>query len=712
LALLLLLGACGGIKVVHKQKLELKQAALPLRSFAFASGLRVIVEKDTRTPLAGVFVVVGSGASSDPVGKEGLAHYVEHLAFESRPFGKETFSELFDKAGTVQRNASTNWDATTYYEIGPASALPEMLRTEAIRMVAPVSDITDSSRAVELDVVRNELRERNETGFIGDVLARMQAQLFPAGHPYARPVGGSHQTVATFVKADVDAFAKAHYRPDNMTLVLVGNLDLDKADQLLAQSLPAVLVAAPKPVKLPERLPATAPAVPAPPPHPAELVRVEATIASPELWIGWTLPRGFDRDGYLLNFLASATRRRLSRARFDDRNIVGIDVFPVAGKEASMLLCRVSLHDAAAVEGSLKGVMEEVPKIVDQFAPEGVQTYSRFSFTEMAYSRARRGALVGELLEVQDLVGRGMRRASVTHLAQDPALLSKAMHDLAELKQEKIHAYALPYLTLDRARAVLFVPSQGSAGSEAASGSATREGSSAKIAAPPKAWSDELASTSAQLATYKLPNGLSVALERRPGLPLFTASLSFGIDAEVAKDGGARAALGGDARAARRHLRRARAGGGAARRRGVSRPARQRRERQAGARAGRAAQAARGAGREAPRRRRAALGAVPQGLRRGARADDQRVGGRVDLRAHPPGPLARPRGAAQGAGRGDGGRGAAGLPALPRRAADAVDRRRGGGGAGRAEGRLEVARPRPRAADRGDTGPRCSAGHG
>src|SRR4051812_12217529 len=170
---LTLVAACGGnVNVVNKQKLELQPVSLPLRTFAFPSGLRVIVEKDTRTPLAGVFLVVGSGSSSDPKGKEGLAHYGEHLAFQSRPFWDQTFRDLLDAAGSIDHNAGTNFDSTTFYEIGPASALPQLLRTEAVRMVIPVSDIPESARGIELEVVRNELRERNETGFVGGVFSQ------------------------------------------------------------------------------------------------------------------------------------------------------------------------------------------------------------------------------------------------------------------------------------------------------------------------------------------------------------------------------------------------------------------------------------------------------------------------------------------------------------------------------------------------------------
>ena len=218
---LALVAACGGnVNVVKKQNLDLKPVNLPLRTFAFPSGLRVVVEKDTRTPLAGVFAVVGSGSSSDPKGKEGLAHYVEHLAFQSKPFGQLRFEDMLDAAGAIAWNASTNFDATTYYEIGPASALPQLLRAEAVRMVVPVSDISSSARKVELDVVRNELRERNETGFVGDVFSRMQVALFPPGHPNSSPIGGTHQSLSSLTKADADAFAKAHYRPDNLTIVI------------------------------------------------------------------------------------------------------------------------------------------------------------------------------------------------------------------------------------------------------------------------------------------------------------------------------------------------------------------------------------------------------------------------------------------------------------------------------------------------------------
>src|SRR5439155_3279336 len=107
--------------VVHKQGLQLPLLEFPLRSVTFPSGLRVLIERDTRTPLVGIFLVVGAGSSSDPAGKEGLAHYIGHLTFRSRPAGAERFGTLLERAGAITHNAATTLDATLFDQIGLAS---------------------------------------------------------------------------------------------------------------------------------------------------------------------------------------------------------------------------------------------------------------------------------------------------------------------------------------------------------------------------------------------------------------------------------------------------------------------------------------------------------------------------------------------------------------------------------------------------------------
>jgi zinc protease len=333
---------------------------------------------------------------------------------------------------------------------------------------------------------------------------------------------------------------------------VLGNVDLDKARELLSDTLPAALVAAPQPVKLPERLAAVAPPVPAPPPSPEQIPKVEAAISSPELWIGWSMPRGFDRDGYLLGSVAGAARQRFARLRLDDRDITSIDVFPIAGKDASILLCRVALSEAKNPEKTLQGILAEAPNVVNVFMRDpGDESRSsirssRYTATDVAYTRVRRTMLIAEIRGMQDLVQRGLRRAQVTHFTQDPTLLSRVLHDLADLTPDRFREYAGPYLTGERARAALFVPNgSGSQLADAdASGTpvpADRERKIERLPPPPKEWMAELLTDPGQVVSHRLENGLSVVLVRRPGLPLISASVSLGVGPAAAKETGARA---------------------------------------------------------------------------------------------------------------------------------------------------------------------------
>src|SRR5207237_9508285 len=263
------------------------------------------------------------------------------------------------------------------------------------------------------------------------------------------------------------------------------------------------------PVKIPARLTPVAPPVPEPPPRSDQIPKVEAAIPSPELWIGWSMPRGFDRDGYLLTFLATSARHRFSRLRLDDKDITSIDFFPVRGKDASVLLSHVALSEASHPEKTLQGILGEADHVVNLFMRDPNDearasiSGSRYTFSDVAYSRARRTILVEEILGMEDLIQRGLRRATVTHFAEDPTLLSRALRDLADLNPDQLREYARPYLTADRARAILFVPNGASSRLAEASGraaSAEHERKWEKLPPPPKEWMAELLRDPGQLA--------------------------------------------------------------------------------------------------------------------------------------------------------------------------------------------------------------------
>lgn len=529
LAVLAVIGSgCGMVKVVPPEDLIMRPRDQAVEAYSLPSGLQLLLERDTRTNLAGVFLVVGAGSANDPLGKEGLAHFVEHLAFRSRPAGLDgTIDEALVRAGRLTGNALTRFDATVFYEVGLARDLPELLRIEGLRMRSAVVGVDDAVRATELDVVRNELRQGNETGFFGEVLGTMQAAVFPQGHPYAHPVIGTLPGLSALTAADVDRFVEAHYRPDNMTLAIVGAIDIAATVRLLGRVLPRGLVGEGAPRRVAQRIPDAPPEVPPAAPSPGFLQRQEASVPAPEIWIGWSLPRSFEAASWKLELVASAARRRLARLARDDRDIATVRVHTVPGVLASLLLCQVELYKGEHPEKSRDLVLDELPRIWTSLD----RTHERRDEYEFAFER--RMVLVEGVSESQDLVTRGVRRAASLHFTQSLGVFAQADAALDGMRRQHLAAWAGPHVTQERARAVLFVPPAGGGNvvvEREAVGPSTDQSPPTQPAGQPAAaaGSERLRALSPDQTgrvTLRLRNGLGVVLLPRPGLPLLYAGL-------------------------------------------------------------------------------------------------------------------------------------------------------------------------------------------
>ncbi|WP_394840211.1 insulinase family protein [Pendulispora rubella] len=518
---------CKASLVPARQGLLMRNVELPVRQMVYPSGLRVVAERDARTKIVGLFLVVGAGSSSDPPGKEGLAHYIEHLAFRSRPFGRSGLRRLLERAGAGEWNASTSLDATVYHEVGPASSLNELLRLEGARMLMPVAKITPETLAVELDVVRSELRERNETGFMGETLGTLQKAVFPAGHPYARPVIGTHESLTSIQVEDIKAFLDAQYQPDNMTLAIVGDIDLATIDSILKQELPPDLLRArpskPRP-PFPERAPEP------PPPPPQLLSRSTAAVATPEIWIGWSLPRAFDADTHIVSMIgdmageglnAAAARSWFGMGDAGVRDIVSVSAGIVQGKDASMLVCRVTLQEGADPERSLKHVLDQLPEIWDQDIDPLAQQIG-----QTVFGSRQRVAVVNMLLETENIVEHGTTRALTTHFTKNPATYQRSYDKVTAIEPTALVDYAQKYLDRDRARAVLFMPTPGGPRANARPIGAQQLGE--EDALPLRVDLERLAAmVPSPIANgyqvFSLKNGMQVAIVRRDGAP--TASV-------------------------------------------------------------------------------------------------------------------------------------------------------------------------------------------
>ncbi|NVJ00172.1 insulinase family protein [Myxococcus sp. AM009] len=510
IALALLLSACATLP--QRGQIVMRDVAFPLRDFRFPSGLRVVVEQDARSPVVAVVAVVGAGGSSDPGGKEGLAHVVEHLAFRSRHAGGPSVWRRLEASGAGSYNASTSLDYTSYETLGPKEALPTLLKMEGQRLSAPLAGVSPEVFAVEREVVRNELRQRNETGYVGQVFSWMNAAAFPGGHAYARPLAGTHESLSALSLSDAQRFARAHYRPDNVTLVIAGDVDLAAVEATLRANLPEAWVGTGAPLALEARLPAQ-PAAPATTPAQKSVPVFTASVPTPEVYLSWVLPRGFDEASAVQDFVRASFSQNLWGAVRNDADIADISTNLIPGTRASLLVVRVRLSRGDDPARSAGKVLDQVQNAWVQEIQPGSVLGREFDFQAM-----RRKVVTGMVLESEDLMSRTERRALLTHFTQDVRSYTRSQVALMGLVGGKVTDFSYQWLQRDRVRMIVVRPGEVPG---AATVAATLSADEEPWASPAEQVTPSMtAALDSPVQVLKLDNGMEVLLAPRPGLPV------------------------------------------------------------------------------------------------------------------------------------------------------------------------------------------------
>ena len=197
--------------------------------FTLENGMDVVVIPDRRTPVVTHMVWYRNGSADDPVGKSGIAHFLEHLMFKGtakHPQG--AFSSTVTELGG-QENAFTSMDYTAYFQRVAKDHLGTMMEFEADRMTGLVlsDDIVDPER----DVVLEERRMRTDTDPSAQLSEAVAASLF-AHHPYGTPIIGWMHEIEGLGREDALAYYRRFYTPENAILVVAGDVEAEQVRAL------------------------------------------------------------------------------------------------------------------------------------------------------------------------------------------------------------------------------------------------------------------------------------------------------------------------------------------------------------------------------------------------------------------------------------------------------------------------------------------------
>ncbi len=222
--------ATGAQQAERPTAAAVKAPRLNFRETRLPNGLKVVTLEDHRAPVVTVEVWYHVGSKDEAPGKAGFAHMFEHLMFKgSGHMDPDSWDRYIQPIGGND-NADTYYDRTRFYETVPSYALDRILWMEADRMTS--LRIDQPNMVSERAVVEEEHRMDVENAPYGQLQEKLGPMLFPAGSPYAHTPIGIMSDLDHASLADVQAFHAEYYRPDDATLVVVGDF---KTSDALAQ---------------------------------------------------------------------------------------------------------------------------------------------------------------------------------------------------------------------------------------------------------------------------------------------------------------------------------------------------------------------------------------------------------------------------------------------------------------------------------------------
>lgn len=189
------------------------------------NGLTILVFPRKEIPKVSIQLWYGVGSKDEVSGQRGLAHLIEHMIFK----GTEKLSESDINTITYRLsgscNAFTSNDYTGYLFDMPSQNWQQILPVMADCMTN--CSFKEEHLNSELKAVIQELKMYNDD-YLSTLIEKMMCSMLP-DHPYHYPVIGYKQDLWNVTRDHLHAFYRTFYGPNNATMVIVGDVDVDEA---------------------------------------------------------------------------------------------------------------------------------------------------------------------------------------------------------------------------------------------------------------------------------------------------------------------------------------------------------------------------------------------------------------------------------------------------------------------------------------------------
>ncbi|MGG6267934.1 M16 family metallopeptidase [Leptolyngbya sp. AN03gr2] len=198
---------------------------LPATVHRLDNGLTLIHHHLPATGVSAIDVWVNAGAIVEPDDWMGMAHFLEHMIFKgTHQIAPGEFDSAIENRGGMT-NAATSYDYAHFYMTTASKDFSETLPylSELLLNAAIPDEEFDRERDVVLEEISQTYDDPDSIAF------QFLSELVYQRHPYGRPILGTEESLMPRSADEMRSFHRAHYQPENMTVVIAGDVDLDQA---------------------------------------------------------------------------------------------------------------------------------------------------------------------------------------------------------------------------------------------------------------------------------------------------------------------------------------------------------------------------------------------------------------------------------------------------------------------------------------------------
>ncbi len=467
------------------------------RKHILPNGLTLLVQEDRSAPVVSIQAWVGTGSIHEgPWLGAGLSHLLEHMLFKGteKRSTNQIAQSVQDEGGYI--NAYTSFDRTVYWidvpKAGTATAI-DLLADACMNSILPADELVK-----EQEVIRREFAMGND-----DPDRVNSHQLFATAyrqHPYSLPVIGHLDVFNQLTREDLVAYYKSRYVPNNITFVIVG----DVQERAVLAQLEEVFAPYPRKALPPLYLPAEAP----------QLGRRESGTRFPtelsRLLIAWHIPNITHPDVPALDVLATllgeGRSSRLYRQVREEKKLAhSVSAFSYVPSEPGLFGIEATTDPdkRAATEAAIMEMIAEI---------------QRNGITAPELAKAKRVILNNQLGALVTMRGQASDLGSNWLLTGNLDFSRLYLEAIQQVRPEDITQVACRYLRVDQCNVATLDPIEHTPGKDAEAG----------------------ARHAGEIQKFELSNGLRLLVREDARLPLVYMDAVFrgGLLTETAENNG------------------------------------------------------------------------------------------------------------------------------------------------------------------------------